>query len=178
MATLVENLGKELEQLDREYAAEFAGQSRLTRDLDVLDRMIKRAESVLERVDQIPSAALGPDLVRLRDAAAQSVDLYKQERGAIVRAQEVGPTFEAFSVEATAANLTFARYARHFAGKDRATRDVALLGELVEDLKQIEKRMTQLLEESKVKDFERDRQVVRENLAQYQKEIELVEGAQ
>ena len=34
MATnLVENLGKELEQIDREYATDFAGHSRLTRDI-------------------------------------------------------------------------------------------------------------------------------------------------
>src|SRR5689334_2093604 len=94
MASIVENLGKELEQLDQEYAKEFAGQSRLTRDVAVLDRMVKRAQSILERVDQIPSAAQGPELVRLRDAAAGAVELYKQERLAIKRAQEVGPTFE------------------------------------------------------------------------------------
>jgi hypothetical protein len=178
MASIVENLGKELEQLDSEYAKEFAGQSRLTRDVSTLDRMIKRAQSILERVNQIPSAAQGPDLVKLRDAAAQAVELYQGERTAISRAQEVGPTFEAFSLEATNANLVFSRYARHFAGKDRATRDSALLGELVEDLKQIDKRMTALLDEQHVADFDRDRSVVRENLAQYQKEIDLIEKAQ
>lgn len=177
MASIIETLGKELEQLDKEYSDEFAGQSRITRDVDVLDRMIKRAESILERVDQIPAAAQGPELIRLRDAAAGTVELYKQERTAIVRAQEVGPTFEAFSMEATNANLVFARYARHFAGKDRSTRDAALLGELVEDLKQIDKRMTQLLEEGHVADFERDRSVVRENTTHYQREIDLIEKA-
>ena len=178
MASLVETLGTELEQLDREYQSEFAGQSRLTRDLELLDRMIRRAQSIVERASQIPVAAAGPDLTRLRDAAAQSFELYQQERAAIERAQAVGPTFEAFSVEATSANFVFARYMRHFAGKDRATRDVALLGELVDELKQIDKRMTQLLEEQKVDDFERDRQIVRDNLTQYQKEIELIQKAQ
>ncbi len=67
---------------------------------------------------------------------------------------------------------------RHFAGRDRSTRDPALLGELVEDLRQIEKRMTNLLAEQKSPDFEKDRTVVRENLAQYQKEIDLIETAQ
>ena len=176
---LVENLGKELEQIDREYASEFAGHSRLTRDIGQMERMIKRCAAVLEQVDKIPSAAQGPDLARVRDAASQSLQLYKTEREAIVRAQAVGPSFEHFSVEATSANFVFARYMRHFAGKDRGSRDVALLGEMVEDLRQIEKRMSQLLTETKGSaDFEKDRSVVRENLAQYQKEIELVEGAQ
>lgn len=175
---LVENLGKELEQIDREYATDFAGHSRLTRDIGQMERMIKKCASIIDQVDKIPSAAQGPDLTRVRDAAAQSLQLYQAEREAIVRAQEVGPTFEHFSMEATSANFVFARYMRHFAGKDRSTRDVALLGEMVEDLRQIDKRMTQLIAEAKSGDFEKDRSVVRENLAQYQKEIEMVEGAQ
>ncbi len=177
---LIESLGQELEQIDREYSTDFAGHSRLTRDVDQIDRMIKQTASVLERIDRIPMAAQGPDLARVRTAASQSLDLYKNEREAIVRAQAVGPSFEQFSVEATSANFTFARYVRHFAGKDRGTRDSALLGELVEDLRQIDKRMTQLLESTNKNnaDLSRDRQVVRENLASYQKEIDLVEAAQ
>jgi hypothetical protein len=177
---LVENLGKELEQIDREYASDFAGHSRLTRDVGQMDRMVKRVAAIVEQVDRIPAAAQGPDLARVRDAASQSLELYKTERDAIVKAQEVGPAFEQFSVEATSANFVFARYMRHFAGKDRATRDVALLGEMVEDLRQIEKRMTQLLDgvNKGNADFEKDRKVVRENLGQYQKEIDLIEGAQ
>jgi hypothetical protein len=178
MATIIENLGKELEELDREYANAFAGQSRMTRDLDQIDRMISRTSSILERIDQIPNAARGPDLVRLRDSAAQSHGLYTQEKAAIQRAQQAGPQFDEFSVEATNANLVFARYGRHFAGKDRSTRDVALLGELVEELKQIEKRMSAILGKSKSTEFERDRTVVRENLTQYQNEIDLIEKAQ
>lgn len=172
---VVESLGSELEEIDQEYAKEFAGQERLTRDLGVLDRLIKRTQSLLERVDRIPSAAQGPELVRVRDAVAQSLEMYEQERKAIARAQEAGPLYQHFALEATNANLVFARYQRHFAGKDRATRDLALLGELVEDLKQIDKRMSKLLEEQNTADFARDRDVVRDSLTAYQKEIELIE---
>ncbi len=178
MASIIENLGKELEELDRQYADGFAGQSRLTRDIDLLDKMVARANSVLQRIDQIPSAAQGADLVRLRDAASQSISLYTQERAAIVRAQQVGPEYEAFSADATSANLVFARYARHFAGKDRTTRDLALLGELADELKQIDKRMGQVLDAVRSADFDRDRRVVQESLAQYQSEIEQIEKAQ
>jgi hypothetical protein len=150
----------------------------MTRDVALLDRIITRGNDIVKRIDQIPSAAQGPELVRLRDAAKNNLALYAQERGAILRAQEVGPTFEQFSLEATSANLVFGRYARHFAGKDRATRDLALLGELVDDLKQIDKRMGALLEEHRVQDFQRDREVVVQNLQQYQKEIPLIENAQ
>lgn len=178
MATLVETLGKELEALDAEYGKDFAGHSRMTRDTSQLDRMIKRAKSVVERADAIPEAARGADLTRLRDSASQSLSLYTNEREAIVRAQQVGPAFEQFSMEATSANLVFARYVRHFAGQNRATRDLALLADMAEQLKQIDKRMTQLLSEGKNADLERDREVVRQNLSNYQKEIDLVEKAQ
>jgi len=180
MATnLVENLGKELEQIDREYTTDFAGHSRLTRDIGQMDRMIKRTAAIVAQVERIPSAAQGPELARVREAAVASLALYKGEREAIARAQEVGPAFEQFSTEATSANFAFARYMRHFAGKDRSTRDAALLGELVEELRQIDKRMTQLLADAqKSPELEKDRQVVRENLAAYQKEIDLIESAQ
>ena len=179
-SNIVENLGKELEQIDREYASDFAGHSRLTRDIDQMERMIKRVASIVTQVDRIPAAAQGPDLTRVRDAAAASLSLYKTEKEAIAQAQDVGPAFEQFSTEATSANFVFARYLRHFAGQDRSTRDVALLGELVEDLRQIDKRMTALLDTTNKgnADFMKDRTVVRENLAQYQQEIELVEAAQ
>lgn len=178
MATIVENLGTELERLDKEYADHFAGQSRLSRDVDQIDRMIEKVAGIVAQVDKIPAAAQGPELARLREAAATNLNLYKNERVAIVRAQEVGPQFEAFSMEATSANLAFGRYARHYAGQNRTTRDAALLGELVEELKRIEKRMTQLLNETKSPELERDRKVVRDNLEQYQKEIKLIVDAQ
>lgn len=178
MATMLETLTKELDELDNDYSSNFAGQSRMTRDVALLDKIIARGDGIVKRIDQIPNAAQGPDLVRLRDAATKNLQLYAQERNAILRAQEVGPTFEDFSLEATSANLVFNRYARHFAGKDRTSRDLALLGELVDDLKQIDKRMGQLIDEHKVKEFARDREVVVQNLQQYQKEIPLIENAQ
>lgn len=178
MATMLETLTKELDELDNDYSSNFAGQSRMTRDVALLDKIIARGDGIVKRIDQIPNAAQGPDLVRLRDAATKNLQLYAQERNAILRAQEVGPTFEDFSLEATSANLVFSRYARHFAGKDRTSRDLALLGELVDDLKQIDKRMGQLIDEHKVKEFARDREVVVQNLQQYQKEIPLIENAQ
>lgn len=176
--TIVETIGKELEAIDREYARDFADHSRLTRDVSQMERMIKRSAAVVAQIDKIPSAAQGPELIRLRGAAQSSLTLYTNEREAIVRAQATGPQFETFSVEATAANFVFARYMRHFAGQDRATRDTALLGELVEDLRQIEKRMAAVVEGAKNAEFVKDRNIVRENLAQYQKEIELISTAQ
>jgi hypothetical protein len=54
MASIVQTLGQELEALDKEYAKDFAGHSRLTRDLAQLDKIFKRLHSVVERIDQPP----------------------------------------------------------------------------------------------------------------------------
>lgn len=178
MANLAETLGKELEALDAEYARDFAGQSRLTRDMDQIDRIIKKVQAMQDRIDQIPVAARGADLERLRSSVVENLKLYSTERQAIERAQAVGPAFELFSTESQNANFVFGRYIRHFAGKDRTTRDLALLAEMVEELKQIEKRMVGLLKEQRATDFERDLGVVRQNMAQYQEEIRLIEEAQ
>lgn len=175
---LVEKLAVELEAIDQVYAKDFANQSRLSRDADLMASLVKRTGSVIEQIDAIPVAAQGPDLVRLRAAAATNLALYEGEHAAILKAQEVGPTFDAFSTEATSANFVFARYGRHFAGHNRATRDPALLGEMVDELKGIDKRMTQVLDERRVPEFEKDREVVRQNLSMYQKEIGLIEAAQ
>ncbi len=178
MASIIETLGKELETIEREYAENFAGQSRLTRDLSVMDGLLARANSVLERIDRVPPAAQGPELSRLRETASECIRMYSQERRAIQQAQELGPTFYEFGEEAANANFIFARYARHFAGKDRATRDLALLGELVDDLKQVEKRMSALIDETQSEDFERDRKLVRDTIAHYQSEIGMITDAQ
>jgi len=177
---LAEALGKEIELVDREYAADFAGQSRSTRDVGQMERMIARVAKVLQQIDESLSATASADMRELREAAAQSLNLYQAEREAIVRARSAGPIVDDFAREAAHANFAFARYMRHFAGKDRATRDAAFLAEVVEDLRSIDKRMTQLIEATATAqpEFEKDRSTVRDNLKHYQQEIGLIEAAQ
>lgn len=176
-SNLVETLAQELNELEREYASDFAGQSRASRDLSQIKRMAERATSLLKRIDQIPTAAQGRDLAELRTAVAQVQKTYASEVGAIKQAKDEGPSGAQFAGEATRANFVFARYVRHFAGQNRATRDVALLGEMVNDLKQIDKRMSAFIEERSSQGMERDREVVRGNLTMYQQEIGAIEEA-
>ena len=140
---LVENLGKELEQIDREYATDFAGHSRLTRDVAQMDRMIKRDRCrSSSRSIGSPLPRRAPISVACARRPSRASRSTRRSARRSSRRRRSGPTFEQFSTEATSANFVFARYMRHFAGKDRSTRDVALLGEMVEDLRQIEKRMS------------------------------------
>jgi hypothetical protein len=178
MAANAQKLQSELDQITTEYQANFAGQSRATRDLGLIDQLVKRTQAVLDQVDHLPASIRGPDLEAVRLAARETLGMYQTERGAIARAKDAGPQIELFGEQASTANFTFACYGRHFAGQSRTTRDQGLLAELVEDLKACEKRMQALSKEKPSPDFARDLEVVRASLAQYQKELAEIAKAQ
>jgi hypothetical protein len=177
-STLLESLAEELDRVASIYESSFAGQSRATRNLDELENLIRRLQGVLSKVDQIPVPAQGPDLVRLRETATQNLRIYETERVAIHNAKKAGPEFEEFARLASSANFVFARYYRHFAGQDRATRDSGLLAEMVEDLKQLRQRMVSLAQRLKNADYTRDADLVASNIDMYQSELGQIQAAQ
>lgn len=179
MATnLIDNLRRDLDLITSTYEADFSGQSRATRDVAQIDGLIKRLRDLVSRANGIPAAVQGPELIALRDDAQSALSLYETERVAILKAKEAGPIFDEFAVEATDANFVFARYARHFAGQNRSTRDVALLAEMLEELKGVQKRMSALLEEKNVADFGSDLDVVKAAVTQYTNELKEIDKAQ
>ncbi|MBK6696610.1 MAG: hypothetical protein IPG50_31135 [Myxococcales bacterium] len=171
MAVNAEKLQRELDQITSEYETNFSGQSRATRDLALMDALVRRVQAVVAQVDQLPASIRGADLVAVLAGARESLSLYQTERAAIVRAKEAGPQIEVFGELASTANFTFAQYGRHYAGQNRATRDQGLLAELIEDLKGCDKRMALVYKEKPLPDFARDIEVVQTSLAQYQREL-------
>lgn len=178
MAANAEKLQRELDQITSDYEANFAGQSRATRDLGLMDQLIKRLQAVLAQVDHLPASIRGPDLEAVRQGARDSLTMYQSERSAILRAKDAGPQIEQFGEHASTANFAFAVYGRHFAGQNRSTRDAGLLAELIEDLKTCDKRMQALNKEKPSADFARDIEVVQTSLAQYQRELGEITKAQ
>jgi hypothetical protein len=167
-----------MDQISGDYDRDFAGQSRATRDPKSLDDLIRRVNDVLRRIDEIPVAAQGPQLTSLRELVVGSKDVYESERRAIEQAKTQGPDFDEFSLLATQANFVFARYGRHFAGQDRSSRDTGLLAEMIEDLKAIKKRMTSLNGKKRSPNFERDIDVVTQNLTMYEAELGEIQKTQ
>src|SRR5678810_314982 len=152
MAANADKLQRDLDSISSEYEQHFAGQSRATRDLAHMDSLISRIQGVISQIDHVPASIRGPDLDKLLQSARESLQMYQTERGAITRAKDAGPQIEQFGELASTANFTFALYARHFAGQNRSTRDAGLLAEMVEELKQCEKRMTALNKEKPSQD--------------------------
>lgn len=169
--TLFETLRSEMDGISAEYDRDFAGQSRSTRDMAQLDALINKTKDVLKRIDEIPAVAQGPQIATFRELVVGSQSTYETEKKAIETARTMGPEFADFSVQATLANFVFARYGRHFAGQDRSTRDVGLLGEMIEDLKQIRKQMTTIASKRKSENYDRDINVVDSNIKMYQNEL-------
>jgi len=175
---LFERLTKELDDVSAEYEGRFAGQSRATRSVDELDGLRTRVKKVLDQLDAIPSAAQGAELIRVREVAQGNLSLYDAERRAIAEAKAAGPEFEEFAPLATNANFVFARYHRHFAGKSRATRDLALLEEMVVDLQLISDEMGGVIAKKPSQNFAKDKQLVDESIKSYKTELEEVAKAQ
>lgn len=158
----------ELDQLSQSYDARFAGHSRVTRELRDLDDLIGRVRQVLGDLERLPRSK---DRTDTEQTARDALALYRQERQAIEQAKGLGADFVDFSALRTEANLTFAKYHRHFAGQSRSTRDLGLLTEMINDLEGIEATMVELAPglPSDV-GAQADLDVVRENLKMYRGE--------
>jgi hypothetical protein len=111
-----------LDLLEQRYNVKFAGRPRVSRDPEELEQIVAELEQI---------GAEAPPSVSERIAGLRKV--YADEIAAIAAARA-----QPFAVQAARlrlwADLSFSRYDRSFAGRDRRTRDVALLEEILEDL--------------------------------------------
>jgi hypothetical protein len=167
----------ELDRIAARYESQFAGQSRATRNLDEMDAIIRDTENVLKRITSIPAVAAPAGLSELAETARQNITLYKNERQFIVQAKNAPPQAEAFAPLASTANLTFARWHRHFAGKSRGTRDLGLLDEMVADLEAVREGMETIVADTKQKAFAADLDLVNKTLEMYASEHAAIAAA-
>lgn len=168
-------LAKELAAITEDYEAHFAGQPRATRELARMDALLARIEKVLADLSAVPAAVAGPEVAGLREDADARKATYTTERAAIMDAQKLGAAGAEFSVLASNANLVFARYQRHFAGQNRATRDAALLAEMIEDLRVTESKMRTMQAKKPSDTFQRDIEVVVANTRHYKDELAAIQ---
>ena len=141
MAKTLSQLRAEVDQITGEYDARFAGHSRVTRDLNDINNLISRIRSVVGELGRLPRSS---DRNALEETAKTSLTLYENERKEVMRAKSLGADFEDFDTLRTEANMVFAQYDRHFAGQNRATRDLGLLGEMIEDLERVGESMREI----------------------------------
>ncbi|MEQ1507625.1 MAG: hypothetical protein ABMB14_35670 [Myxococcota bacterium] len=108
-----------LDRIDDRYRIRFSGQPRITRDPEELEALLAELDRVAAADDAAPHAA----------RIAELRELYTRELAAIESARAVPFAVAAARIR-TWCDLAISRYNRNFAGKDRRTRDVALLDEI------------------------------------------------
>lgn len=134
------------EGIYQRYDAHFAGKSRATRDVSLLDGLIVELESLVETGKGLLNGSKDPALLSVLDMAKSNLDVYRTERGAIAEAQAAGPQAVESSRIITRANLVFGHYHRHFSGKERRTRDLHRMEEIVSELEDVRDMMASMLE--------------------------------
>jgi hypothetical protein len=166
-APAIEALKQQIDDLSSEYAARFAGHSRVTRELADIEGLVTRAKQVVGKLEALPKSAKDPEVEALVDLAKSNLQLYQTERTAIAEAKQGGPAMVEFAALGTQANFVFARYRRHFAGKARNTRDLGLLAEMVDDLQKLQTRMKTLIAGKSDQRMQDDLELVGTNIKLY-----------
>ena len=119
------DLQNQAQQIHDRYRGNFAGRSRVTRDLAMLDGIVAEMSTLRGQVASSGDA-------NLLNQVDQWTQLYQQERAAIAQVQAGGPDLAAAHRLSDWGFLDYQRYLRHFAGQNRLTRDGALLRELAD----------------------------------------------
>jgi hypothetical protein len=174
----VEDLEKELKELEQQYDAAYTGKDRHTVELGPLEELIAKADKAIRSLEGIGALTAGESAATLHKAMTDRKAFFEREAVLIKSAREMGASFERFASEGTAANFVFDRYVRHFAGQSRDTRDLGLLKELVEELKGIKKRMLAIAGKKVPEALERDVEIVSQNIERYQSEEREIPKAQ
>ncbi|MEZ4240816.1 MAG: hypothetical protein R3F59_32605 [Myxococcota bacterium] len=136
----------------------FAGRSRVTRDPEEL-------EQIVAELDEIGGRA--PDLAE-RIAGLKKV--YGDEIAAITAARAQPGAVQSARLRMWA-DLSFSRYERGFAGKDRRTRDVALLEEIVADLEALRAPVAAMHEQAPTLQMDRVLGQIERGAAAYKREV-------
>ncbi len=121
----LEALTAQADAIHTRYRNNFAGRSRVSRDLVLLDSLIAEAGAVL--------AAIPADADVLRQTVGEWKALYATERDLIAKVQNSGPDILNAWTATEWEFLTFYRYNRDFAGQNRLTRDLGLLAQTISE---------------------------------------------
>lgn len=172
----LEDLQQKVDAASQRYDARFAGKARATRNLDELDGII----SELKELHTQGQALMNGDNTELRQVlenAKNNIDLYTEERAKIVEIKSQGPDVVEGAMLASWANFVFDEYHRHFSGRNRSTRDVGRIDEMIAELEGVQQDMTALLARAPLEGTKKDLEVVESNLKMYQAELENILSA-
>lgn len=142
------------------YGGVFAGQPRVTRPLDRLEALIAEAERVAGEAEG-----------ELAAEAKSQVDAWSAEAKLIREAQAGGKDVAQASSLSQWARDSVERYRRNFAGQSRATRDIGMLSEIIDELEKRAIEMDGLLSRVNDPELATSRSSLQRNLESYRGEL-------
>lgn len=156
MSDTIDTLRADMARIHGRYSAYFAGQPRISRDPTLLDKMLEELGGLGRQAE----ALSGPSRAVFGEELGERRGLYEREAAAIREAQAEGPDAFLANHLSSWTDFTIARYRRHFAGKNRATRDLGLLTEIHDELDELDGETTALAQRYRGNGLERARERV------------------
>lgn len=174
----LEDIEKNAQALDKAYEEGYSGKDRHTVSAEGLEELVRKVDALSADLDKVGALTGGDQAPALLKSLTDRKALYQRELVLVRAAKALGANFEKFSAEGAAANFVFDRYNRFFAGQGRDTRDLALLKELIEELRQIKKRMTAIGGKNLPSPLDKDLELVEATIQRYQTEEREIPRAQ
>jgi hypothetical protein len=165
-------------QFDR-YRLLFAGEPRMSRDPEVLAGMIKAIREIHGSMRALQTRGVTNDAhLKNMQIVSDRIDSWEQELATIRDVITRGDRTERIGRLGEAANKIFAEYREHFAGKDRKTRDLTKLANLIEQLWPIQRCMDAIDADDGDDTNARNLSIVTDQLRVYDREYRNIQQAQ
>jgi len=145
-ATL-ESIRAQSDKLHNRWLREFAGKPRHTRNLAELEKLLEKASALAKKAKGIP----GEKGDALEKVVVERFKLYRAERDAIAEVQYDRPEVGEIHALGQRIERALAVWRRHYAGRDRRTRDLVRLDLVIAELASALPRMRALSEHPEVK---------------------------
>lgn len=126
-----------MNRLHQDFLLHFSGHVRMTRDLAKLDGLLEQMHALQQRAAAVAFQSEGR-WQSLLDLLERRIHEYQAERGAVAQIQASASSQDRQASQLTArARLVLHRFARHFSGQSRRTRDIERLTDILAETKVI-----------------------------------------
>ena len=160
------------------YADHFAGKSRTSRRPALLERMVANLEEYQAEMRELLESGFSSQMNRNNiGTIANNLEMYRNELIAIRDAREQTSVSDLAGALGGAANDVFNEYREHFAGKDRASRDLELMGKLCDQLREVALQMREIDAEIELEVNQKNLRIVEERWATYEVEFRNIRDA-
>lgn len=161
------------------YNFHFGGRPRISRRPGLLHRVIANLESIRDEMVALEEKGFESEQNRNNiDLINTQIETYREEFDQVQEAKRQTPADELVGSLGRAANEAMAQYSEHFAGEDRASRDLELLSRICDELLDVGRQMRELKSTIESQANERNLNIVLDNVLLYQDEYEQIREVQ